>query len=187
MACVGIVGGLGVGATVHYYEKIAAACKVRGVVPDLVITHADVDHGQSLVRAGRLDALADYLAGFIERMSRAGAEAAAMPAVTPHICIAQLLKRTRVPLLNIVDPIAQELQARRCLAENLDSPDKRRIGRPIRRCRQKIAPARLGLIIRHRARELLGQREIPFVAVGEKAALQDGRFGCHQRMGLQPH
>jgi hypothetical protein len=51
MACVGIVGGLGVGATVHYYEKIAAACKARGVVPDLVIVHADVDRGQGFVRA----------------------------------------------------------------------------------------------------------------------------------------
>ena len=31
MTCVGIIGGLGVGATVHYYEKITAACKARGV------------------------------------------------------------------------------------------------------------------------------------------------------------
>ncbi len=67
MACVGIVGGLGVGATVHYYEKIAAACKARGVVPDLVIVHADVDRGQGLVRDGKLDQLADYLAAFIDR------------------------------------------------------------------------------------------------------------------------
>lgn len=113
MACVGIVGGLGVGATIHYYEKIAEACKARGVVPDLVITHADVDLGQGLVRAGKLDELADYLAGFIERMARAGAEAAVLSAVTPHICIAQLLKRTRVPLINIVDPIAVELGTRK--------------------------------------------------------------------------
>jgi aspartate racemase len=113
MTCVGIVGGLGVGATVHYYEKITAACKARGIVPDLVIAHADVDHGQGLVRAGKLDELADYLASFIERMARAGAEAAVMPAVTPHICIAQLLKRTRVPLINIVDPIDAELSARK--------------------------------------------------------------------------
>jgi aspartate racemase len=42
-ACVGIVGGLGVGATVHYYEKITSACKARGMVPDLVFMHADVD------------------------------------------------------------------------------------------------------------------------------------------------
>ncbi len=111
--CIGIVGGLGVGATVHYYERITALCKARGVVPDLVIVHADVDYGQGLVRAGRLDALADYLAGFIERLRRAGAEAAVLPAVTPHICIGELLKRTSLPLINIVGPIAAELQARK--------------------------------------------------------------------------
>jgi aspartate racemase len=113
MACVGLIGGLGVGATVHYYEKIAAACKARGVSPNLVIAHADVDHGQGLVRAGKLDELADYLATFIDRMARAGAEVAVMPAVTPHICITQLLKRTRLPLINIVDPIGAELSARK--------------------------------------------------------------------------
>ena len=112
MTCVGIVGGLGVGATVHYYEKITAACKARGVAPDLVIAHADVDHGQGLVRAGKLDELAGYLAGFIERLGRAGAQAAVVPAVTPHICIAQLKQRTRLPIIDIVEPIAAELRAR---------------------------------------------------------------------------
>ena len=113
MACVGVIGGLGVGATVHYYEKITAACKARGTSPDLVIAHADVDYGQGLVRAGKLDELAGYLASFIDRMARAGAAMAAIPAVTPHICITQLMKRTRVPLINIVDPIAAELRARK--------------------------------------------------------------------------
>lgn len=113
MASVGIVGGLGVGATVHYYEKITALCKARGVVPDLAIVHADVDYGQGLVRAGKLEALADYLAGFIERLARAGAETAVLPAVTPHICIAELSARTSVPLLNIVYPIAAELHKRK--------------------------------------------------------------------------
>ena len=63
MTCVGIVGGLGVDATVHYYERITAACKARGFVPDLAIVHADVDTGQNLIRAGRLDQLAEYIAG----------------------------------------------------------------------------------------------------------------------------
>lgn len=70
MTCVGIEDGLGVGATIHYYEKIVAACKARGASPDLVFAHADVDYGQGLIRAGRLDALAAYLAGFIERLAR---------------------------------------------------------------------------------------------------------------------
>jgi aspartate racemase len=113
MACVGIVGGLGVGATVDYYKRITAACKARGVVPDLVFVHADVDKGQGFVRDGKLDALAEYLAGFIERLGRAGAEAAVLPAVTPHICIAELRPRLELPLLNIVDAIAAELKARK--------------------------------------------------------------------------
>ena len=112
MTCVGIVGGLGVGATVNYYEKIAAACKARDVVPDLVITHADVDHGQSLVREGKLEALAAYLADFIARMARAGATAAAIPAVTPHICIQQLTPLLEIPLINIVEVLQAELRAR---------------------------------------------------------------------------
>ncbi len=111
-ACVGIVGGLGVGATVHYYEKITAACKARGVVPNLVIVHADVDHGQALVRAGKLAELATYLAGFIDRLKKAGADWAVMPAVTPHICIAELEQRASLPLINIVDPIAAALRQR---------------------------------------------------------------------------
>ena len=112
MASVGIVGGLGVGATVHYYEKITAACKARGVIPDLAIVHADVDKGQGFVREGRLDALADYLAGFIDRLGRAGAQAAVLPAVTPHICIAELTPRIKLPLVNIVDAIGAELRKR---------------------------------------------------------------------------
>ena len=113
MTSVGIVGGLGVGATVHYYEKITAACKARGVVPDLMIVHADVDFGQGLVRLGKLDELADYLASFIERLAKAGAQLAVLPAVTPHIAIGQLKQRTQLPILNIVDPIAAELRARK--------------------------------------------------------------------------
>jgi aspartate racemase len=113
MACVGIVGGLGVGATVHYYEKITAACKARGVIPDLVIVHADVDRGQGFVRDGKLDALADYLASFIDRLGAADAKAAVLPAVTPHICISELTARIRLPLINIVESIGSELRTRK--------------------------------------------------------------------------
>ena len=111
--CVGIVGGLGVGATVHYYEKITAACAARGVIPDLVFVHADANRGQGFIRAGRLDQLADYLAGFIDRLGAAGADIAVMPAVTPHICLAETRDRTRVPILSIFDPLAAEIRARK--------------------------------------------------------------------------
>jgi aspartate racemase len=113
MTAVGIVGGLGVGATVHYYEQITALCKARGIVPDLMIVHADVEYGQSLIRAGKLDALAQYLAGFIERLARAGAETAVLPAVTPHICLAELRPLLPIPLIDIVEVLAAELRHRK--------------------------------------------------------------------------
>ena len=113
MTCVGIVGGLGVGATVHYYETITAACKARGVVPDLVIVHADIDYGQSLIRDGKLGELAKYLAGFITRLARAGAETVVLPAVTPHICIKELAPLLSIPLINIVEVLAAELKRRK--------------------------------------------------------------------------
>ena len=113
MTCIGIVGGLGVGATVHYYEKITAACKARGVVPDLVFNHADVERGQGYVRDNKLDEMGTYLAGFIDRLAAGGADAVAIPAVTPHIAIKQIQAHTKVPLLNIVDTIGTELRARK--------------------------------------------------------------------------
>ena len=113
MASVGIVGGLGVGATVHYYERIAGACKARGVVPDLVIVHADVDYGQGLVRAGTAHAVDEGGEIIRQLVELAGAAAAAIPAVTPHICIAETIRRTPVPIISIVDPIAAELRARK--------------------------------------------------------------------------
>jgi aspartate racemase len=78
-----------------------------------VFVHADVDTGQGFVRQGRLETLADYLAGFIDRLRAAGARHAVLPAVTPHICIEHLAKRTSLPFINIVDPIAAELARRK--------------------------------------------------------------------------
>jgi len=82
-------------------------------VPDLAIVHADVDYGQGLIRAGKLGELARYLAGYIERLARAGATTAVLPAVTPHICIRELTPLLAIPLLNIVDVLAAELHRRK--------------------------------------------------------------------------
>jgi len=113
MACIGIVGGLGVGATIHYYEKITAACTARGVVPDLLFNHADANTGQAFVRAGRLDQLGDYLAHYIDQLAAGGAQAVAIPAVTPHIAIAEVKARTKVPLIDIVETLGAELRSRK--------------------------------------------------------------------------
>jgi len=108
----GLVGGLGPGATVHYYNGLIAAHKAQGRVARMLIAHADVDHGRQLAEAGKLDELARYLNGFIDSTAAGGAEMAAIVAVTPHICAAQLLPLLRIPLIDMVATVVDEIRAR---------------------------------------------------------------------------
>jgi aspartate racemase len=110
--CLGLVGGLGPNATVYYYNGLIAAHKAQGRTARMLIAHADVDHGRPLAEAGKLNELARYLNGFIDAMAAGGAELAAIVAVTPHICSAQLLPLLRIPLVDIVSVVADEIRAR---------------------------------------------------------------------------
>ena len=103
----GLVGGLGPGATIYYYNGLIAAHKAQGRVARMLIAHADVDHGRPLAEAGKLDELARYLNGFIDATAAGGAEMAAIVAVTPHICAAQLLPLLRIPLIDMVATVAE--------------------------------------------------------------------------------
>ena len=105
----GLIGGLGVGATVLYYEAITNACAARGIIPRLTIAHANAPTALKLVQASSIDALADYLAGFARELKTAGATFAAIPAITPHICRTQLKTRTDLPLVDILDVTARHI------------------------------------------------------------------------------
>jgi aspartate racemase len=110
--CLGLVGGLGVGATIHYYGKLAKAHEAQGRTLDIVIVHAETSRVFEHVEADDRVGLAEYLAGYIRRLKAAGAEAAAIPAVTPHFCVRELIAASPLPVFNIFEPLVQELAAR---------------------------------------------------------------------------
>jgi aspartate racemase len=110
--CLGLVGGLGVGATVHYYETLAKAHEVRGCALDIVIAHAERARVFEYAQASDRNGLAEYLNGYILRLKAAGAEVAAIPAVTPHFCIGELGALSPLPVVNIFPPVVRELAAR---------------------------------------------------------------------------
>jgi aspartate racemase len=102
----GIIGGLGPESTVEYYRSIIALYRERrpdGSYPTFVINSVNMTKALDLVTAGELAALAEYLAGEIERLARAGADFAALSANTPHIVFDDLRRRSPVPLLSIVE------------------------------------------------------------------------------------
>jgi aspartate racemase len=107
MRNLGLIGGLGPGATIHYYRELAKAN-----AGEMLIVHADMPYVLEQARLGDRDTLARYFARLIERMSRGGAEIAAVSAITAHICIRELEEISPLPLVNIVDEIAREVRAR---------------------------------------------------------------------------
>jgi aspartate racemase len=110
--CLGLIGGLGVGAAIHYYRELAAEHQKRGRTLELVMVHAEVERVLGYIGASDLTALADYLAGLIARLSRAGADIAAIPAVAPHICAPQLAGLSPLPLIDLVAEVARTVDVR---------------------------------------------------------------------------
>jgi len=108
----GLLGGLGVGATVLYYEAIAAACAKQDIVPRLTIANAHAPTALALVQAGRIDDMATYLAGLVGELTAAGAAFFAIPAITPHICRSQLQAQVALPMVDILEVTAARLAQR---------------------------------------------------------------------------
>jgi aspartate racemase len=108
----GLVGGLGPGAAVHYYQELARAHSAKRLPLRMIMANADVDTVAKFVRRGEMVALAEYLADRIARCKAGGATFAVIPAVTPHICLPELAPRSPLPLLDMLDLTAQEIHGR---------------------------------------------------------------------------
>jgi aspartate racemase len=113
MRNLGLIGGLGPIATIHYYRELTQA-----KAGELLIIQADMDTVVGHVRRGERRALAEYFARLIERLAHGGAELAAISAVTPHICIRELEKISALPLVNIIEETKAEIDSRKykCVA-----------------------------------------------------------------------
>jgi aspartate racemase len=110
-ARVGLLGGLGAESTIDYYRRVLAVWQETRPesFPEITIDSLDVNRGIELVRNDR-KALAEYLLGSIGRLSRAGCTFVAMAANTPHVVFDDLVARSPVPLLSIVETCAEEGQ-----------------------------------------------------------------------------
>ena len=111
--CLGLIGGLGPLATIHYYRELVAAHEKQGRVLRLLIAHADIARVYALVNAKDFDGLARYLAGLVTSVAAGGAEFTAIVAATPHVCAPQLVKLSPLPLIDMLAEVANAIRARR--------------------------------------------------------------------------
>jgi aspartate racemase len=110
--CLGLIGGLGPGATVHYSRALVAAHEKRARVPHLLIAHADIHRVYAAVTAKDFDGLARYLAGLVTQLAAGGAEVTAIVAATPHICADRLVALSPLPLVNMLTEVADAVRTR---------------------------------------------------------------------------
>lgn len=113
MPTLGMIGGLGPESTIDYYRRILEAWEQvePGTAPSIVIDSLDVRRALRLVESDR-PALTDYLLASLRRLAGAGVDFAVMTANTPHIVFDDLVARSPVPLLSIVEVCAQEARER---------------------------------------------------------------------------
>ncbi len=105
MRTLGIIGGTGPETTIEYYRRLIAAYRARspeGRAPSLMVNSIDSKKLIDLVTANELTQMADYLAGEVERLARAGAGLALIAANTPHLVFDELQSRLPIPMLSIV-------------------------------------------------------------------------------------
>jgi aspartate racemase len=110
--CLGLIGGLGPGATIHYYRELIAAHEKQARVPRMLTAHADINYVYAAVTGKDFNGLARYLAGLITNIAAGGAEFSAIVAATPHICADQLVALSPLPLINMLTEVADAVRAK---------------------------------------------------------------------------
>src|SRR5215470_14972630 len=97
---IGLIAGIGPAATDFYYRGLIDRHRAAGIPLDCTIAHADVgEMGRNLAEGRRAEQAAIF-AGLIERMKKAGAEAAAVTSMGGHFCIDELLPISPLPLVH---------------------------------------------------------------------------------------
>lgn len=110
---IGLIGGIGVAATIVYYQRLTKAVAARGAGRfDLTIAHGDI---QELIRNNLADRREEQAAAFlplVERLARAGCDCVALTSLGAHFCFAELEASSPVPLVSGVAPLDDDFVSR---------------------------------------------------------------------------
>lgn len=103
---IGLIGGIGVAATVVYYQRLTAEVARRGGTLNLTIAHTpDI---QVLIRNNLADRRAEQAADYaplIDRLKAAGCDCAAITSLGGHFCFEETKAISSLPLVSAVEPL----------------------------------------------------------------------------------
>lgn len=102
---IGLIGGIGVAASLVYYQRLAAAAEKKGAVLRMTLSHGDI---HTLIRnnlADEREAQATIFAGQVEELKGAGCGCVALTSLGAHFCYDELAARSALPLVSGVAPL----------------------------------------------------------------------------------
>lgn len=102
---IGLIGGIGVAATVVYYQRLTSEVARRGKTLDLTIDHGDIQTLIGNFEAGRKAEQAKVYARHIDRLKAAGCDCAAITSLGGHFCFAETRAISNLPLVSAVTPL----------------------------------------------------------------------------------
>jgi|WetSurMetagenome_2_1015567.scaffolds.fasta_scaffold395228_2 aspartate racemase len=108
---IGLVGGLGPEATLEYYRGIIDVFKSTDTslnYPEIIIYSVNLSELIGMMKRKDYVRVVEYLLRVIESLKKAGAEFAAMSANTPHLVFDELVKKSPLPLVSIVEATCDE-------------------------------------------------------------------------------
>ncbi len=113
MKTLGLIGGTGPESTIEYYRLIIDAYRDKndGNSPPLIINSVNLKLLLALMTANKLEEFTYELNGAVEGLARAGADFAAFTANTPHIVFDEVQRRSRIPLISIVEAACEKVQS----------------------------------------------------------------------------
>jgi aspartate racemase len=116
MKTLGIIGGLGPESTIDYYGRIIALYRERtgdGSYPQFIINSINLKKGLDFMDANDLIGMADYLVEEIGKLARAGATFGLISANTPHIVFEEVVSKSPIALISIVEATCSAAKARK--------------------------------------------------------------------------
>lgn len=103
---IGLIGGIGVAASLVYYKRLTAQIAGRGVEKfDLTIVHGDI---HELIRNNLADRRTEQALAFlplVRRLQDAGCDCGALTSLGAHFCFDELEEMSPLPLISGVAPL----------------------------------------------------------------------------------
>jgi len=101
----GLIGGIGVAASLVYYQRLAARVKTSGGVLHMTLVHADIDELIANNLNWRPEAQAKSFARHVAALKKGGADCAALTSLGAHFCFPELQAISPLPLVSAIAPL----------------------------------------------------------------------------------